>query len=78
MLGKLPGEDVPFCDLDFLVFEVTGKLNDLHPVLERQWNVVPHIRRRYEEDRGKIVVDIQVVVRKGNVLLRVENFEKRG
>ena len=63
-------------DLHLLVLGVAGDADDLHAVHQRRRNV-ERIRRGDEHHVGEIVVDLQVVIVEGVVLLGVEHLEQR-
>ena len=62
-------------DLDLLVLGVAGDPDDLHAVHQRRRNV-ERIRRGDEHHVGEIVVDLEIVVVEGGVLLGVEHLEQ--
>ena len=74
---KLFGNEVSFSDLEFFLFRVAADLDDLHSVLERHGNTVQIIRRGDEKYLGEIVVQIEIVVVEGDILLGIENLEQR-
>ncbi len=63
-------------DLGLLRFGITGNPDDLHPVLKGRRNGIEGICSGDEENLGKIVVHIQIVIIKGMILLRVEHLEE--
>ena len=63
-------------DLDLLVFGVAGDTDDLHAVHQGRRNV-ERIRRGDEHHVGEIVVDLEIVVVEGVVLLGIEHLEQR-
>src|SRR5262245_46779287 len=64
-------------NLELLAFCVARKPDDLKPVLKRRRNRVQHVRRRYEHHIRKIILDIQIMIVKCEVLLRVKDFKQR-
>src|SRR5215213_4882007 len=66
------------CYLKFFALGVTRKTNYLKTILQGRRNRVQDVGRRYEEDAREIVFDIQVVILKRVVLLRVKDFEQGG
>jgi len=68
---------VPLGDLHLLVLGVSLEADYLHAV--EQWlRHVEGVRRRDEHHVTKIVVELQIMILELAVLLRVEDFEKRG
>ena len=63
-------------DLDLLVLGVAGDPDDLHAVHQRRRNI-ERIRRGDEHHVGEIVVDLEIVVVEGVVLLGIEHFKQR-
>ena len=64
-------------DRDLLVGRVARERNQLHPVLEGRRDRVRDVGRRNEHDLREVVLDVEVVVDEGVVLLRVEDLEQR-
>ena len=64
-------------DRHLLVQRVAGEVDDLHPVAQRRRDRVQHVRRGDEHHLREVVLDVQVVVDEGVVLLRVEHLEQR-
>ena len=73
----LLGDQVPLGDRDLLELGVAGELDDLHAVLQRDRDPVQVVGRRDEHDVRQVVVEVEVVVVEGAVLLRVEHLEQR-
>ena len=65
------------CDLELLVLGVALQAQDFHAVLQCRGDGMSHICGRDKEDLREIVVDVEVVILEGRVLLRIEHFEKR-
>ena len=63
-------------DLDLLVLGVAGEPDDLHPVHERLRHA-ERVRRGHEQHVRQVVVDLEIVVVEGVVLLGIEHFEQR-
>ena len=76
MLGNRVRDQVLARDLDLLVLGIAGDADDLHAVHERRRNV-ERIRRRHEHHIGEIVIDLEIVIVEGVVLLGIENLEQR-
>src|SRR5581483_12364367 len=49
MGAELARNNMLLCDLELLMLEISGQLDDLHSVCKRQRNVIAHVRRRYEK-----------------------------
>ena len=76
VLRELLRDDMAAGDFALVVLEVSGKLDDLHPVLQRRRNGVPHVRRSDEHDVRQVIVHVEIVIVERVVLLRVEHFQK--
>ena len=74
---QLPGDEVAPRDLDLLLLRVAGQLDDLHAVAQRRGYAARHVGRGHEHDVGQVEGQVDVVIGKGVVLLRVEHFEQR-
>ena len=72
----LLGDQVALGDLDLLVLRVTGETDDLHAVQQGRRDV-QRVRRGHEHHVGQVVVDLQVMVVEGVVLLGVEHLQQR-
>src|SRR5262249_26058675 len=57
---------------------VARKADHFHAVLKRRWNRVQYVRGGDEENLGKIVFDVQIMIHEHEVLFRIEDFEQRG
>ena len=64
-------------DLELLFLDVAGQLDDLHAVLERPRDRRERVRGGDEQDLRQVVLEVEVVVVEGLVLLGVEHFEQR-
>ena len=67
---------MPLGDLQLLVLRIARNSNDLHPVHERRRNV-ERVSRGHEHHARQIIVDLQIVIIEGRVLLRIEHLEQR-
>lgn len=67
---KLPGY------VAFFGFKVAVELNNLHAVQKGGRDGVQGIGRGDEEDLGEVVLQIQVMVHEGIVLLWVQHFQQ--
>src|SRR5687767_14628769 len=67
---------MPFGDLEFLAFGVTGQAQNLKTILQRGRDRVEHVCCRDEKDLRKIVLDVEIVILKRVVLFRIEYFEQ--
>src|SRR5215475_7536174 len=76
VLGGRMRNQVLARDLDLLVLGIAGDADDLHAVHQGRRDV-ERVRRRDEHDVGEIVVDLEVMVVEGVVLLGIEHFEQR-
>ncbi len=64
-------------DLELLRLDVAGDLDDLHAILERPRDLAENVRRADEHHAREVVVDVEIVVREGVVLLGIEDLEHR-
>ena len=78
MLLDLARQEEVTGDVLFLYFEIAGKLNDFHTVLKRSGDIVQRVRRGDEEHLRQVVVDVEIVVVEGLVLLGVEYLQQGG
>ena len=76
MLADRVRDQVLARDLDLLILGVAGDADDLHAVHQGRRDV-ERIRRRDEHHARQIVVDLEIVVVEGVVLLGVEHLEQR-
>ena len=76
VLLDLAGQDEAPGDLDLLLLGVAGDADDLHAVEQRAGDGVQHVGRADEHDLGEVEGHAQVVVREGEVLLRVQDLEQ--
>ena len=67
----------PLGDLDLLELGVPGELQHLHPIPEGLGHGVQDVRRADEHHVREIELDVEVVVQKRVVLLRIEHLEQR-
>ena len=70
------GQQVLSCDGELFDRRISVKLNDLHPVQQRLWNRVRRVCRADEQHIRQVVGDVHVVIRKGVVLLRIQNLQQ--
>ena len=70
------GDQVVQRDLLLFLLGVPRQPDDLHPVHQRRRDV-QRVRRGDEHHVGKVVVDLEVVIVEGRVLLRVEHLQQR-
>jgi len=63
-------------DLNLLIFRVPRNADDLHPV-EQRLRHVERVRRGDEHHVRKVIIDLQIVIREGGILLRVQHFKQR-
>src|SRR5690606_4427429 len=71
----LPRNDVTQGNLQFFLVGVPGQTDDLHAIQKRAGNRIECIGGRDEKYLRKIKGQIEIVVSKLPVLLRIENFE---
>ena len=74
ILGLLRNQ-VTFRNLDLFVFGVAGQTNDLHPIKQRLRHS-QRIRRRDEHHVRQIVIDLEIMIGEGRVLLRIQHLEQ--
>ena len=70
------GEEVALADLDFLFHGVAADVDDFHAVAQRGLNGAQVVARGEEHDLAQVVIEVEVVVVEGVVLLGVEDFEQ--
>ncbi len=75
VLGDRVRDQMLAGNLDLLVLGVAGDPDDLHAVHQRSRNI-QRIRGRDEHHVGEIVIDLEVVIGKGAVLLGVQHLEQ--
>src|SRR5690606_997373 len=78
VLLALTGNEVLFGNLYFLLRRVSIDLNDLHPVQQGGLNGRKRIGRSDKHDLREVVLQLEVVVVKGRILLRVQYLQQRG
>ena len=64
------------CDLHLLLRDISAELNYLHSVEQRSWYGVQVVCRGNEHNVREVIVEVEVVVVEGIVLLRVEHLEQ--
>ena len=72
----LLGQQVTLRDVDLLVLGIARQADHFHPVQQRRRDV-QRIRRGHEHHVGQVVIDLDVMVGEGVVLLRIEHFQQR-
>ena len=77
VFGRLLLDQELLGDIEFFDLGVAVDLDDLHPVLQRFGNIVQEVCRRNEHYLRKVIVQVEVVVVKRVVLLRVQHLEQR-
>ena len=65
-------------DLDLFVLRVAVQAKDFHAVLQGGRNGVHHVGSGHEEDLGKVIFDVEVVIDEHKILFGIEHFEQRG
>src|SRR5581483_10273065 len=76
MGAELARNNMLLCDLELLMLEISGQLDDLHSVCKRQRNVIAHVRRRYEKDVAQVIIDFEVMIGKRMILFGVQDLEQ--
>ena len=76
MLLELLWNEIVLRNLHLLLGQVTGDVDELHSVKKGRLDGGDVVRGSDEEHIGQIVVDVQIVVVEGIVLLRIENLEQ--
>ena len=64
-------------NVELVKFGVARNPDDLHPVPEGQRDGMQSVGRRDEKDFREIIIDVQIMIVEGEILLRVEHFEQR-
>ena len=75
VVPDLLGQQVTLGNRDLLVLGVAGQADDFHPVQQRRGDV-EGVGRGHEHHVGQVVVDLDVVVGEGVVLLGVEHLQQ--
>ena len=65
-------------DFKLFLFRVTLQAKHFHAVLKSRRNGVHHVRRSHKQHLREVVVDVEVVILEGRVLLGVKDFKQRG
>ena len=76
MLAELLRNQITLGDLILLLRRVTAQEYELHAVAKRAGNRSHIVRRRNEDDLAQIDVEVEIVVPKCIVLLRIENLQQ--
>ena len=77
MVFLLLGNQEFFGDLNFLFLSVAGYRNHFHPVQQRPWDVVHRIGGDHPQHPRQIKRQLDIVVAKGVILLRIKYFQQR-
>src|SRR6266487_89009 len=78
MLVQYLWQEVPLPDDDLLLKHIARKINNIHAVSKGSRYLVLHIPGADEEHLREIVGNLQVVIGKGVILLRIQHFQQRG
>src|SRR5580658_197677 len=65
-------------DFELFLLGVALEAQNLHAVLQRGGNGVQHVGRGDKKNLREVVVDVEIVILEGGVLLGIEDFEQRG
>ena len=76
MRFHLLGNQMPFGDLHLLVLGIPLQPDDLHAV-EQRLRQVEAVGRAHEHHIRQVIIDLQIVILKLGVLLRVEHLQQR-
>ncbi len=76
VLLALAGHQIALGDLELVLGDVAGDLQDLHAVAQRRRDGVQHVGGGDEDHLGEIKGQVQVVVAEGVVLLRVQHLQE--
>ncbi len=77
MRRQLPGDEKLPGNMHFFFFNVTGELDDLHPILQSGRDRIDVVRGGHEHDLAQIVVHLKIMIGEGVVLLRVKHLQER-
>ena len=64
-------------DGELLPRGVPGQINDLQAVIQRLWNVVPHVGGGDEKHLAQVVAKVQIMILKVGILFRIQDFQQR-
>src|SRR5947209_13449274 len=78
MLVQYLWQEVPLPDDDLLLKHIARKINNIHAVSKGSRYLVLHIPGADEEHLREIVRNLQVVIGKGVILLRIQHFQQGG
>src|SRR5437588_4568350 len=78
MLVQYLRQEVPLPDDDLLLKHIARKINNIHAVSKGYRYLVVHIPGADEEHLREIVRNLQVVIGKGVILLRIQHFQQGG
>ena len=73
----LLGYQVLFGDLDLFALGVTRKIQYLETILKRRRDRMQNIRRRNKKHLRQIVINVEIMIPKCSVLLRIEYLKQR-
>ena len=76
VVGEFFRYEMMLCNLHLLLGDISAEFNDFHSVEQRPRNGVEVVGRGDEHHVREVVVDVEVVVVEGIVLLRVEDLEE--
>ena len=77
MLLELLWHQIFLSNVQFLLLDIAGEFDNLHPVEERPWNSLDAICSSDKHRPGQIKGNLQIVVRERFILLRIEHLEQR-
>ena len=69
------GQQITLRNVDLLVLGVAGETDHFHTIKQRRRNV-QRIGGRHEHHFGEVVLNLDIVIDKSRVLLRVEHFQQ--
>ena len=78
VFAELTRDEVALCNFDFFLEDVTAEVDYFETVEQGGLDGAEGVGSGDEEDVGEVVVEVEVVVVEGGVLLGVEDFEKGG
>ena len=64
-------------NVQLLQFCVSRNSDNFHTVLKGARNPIQHISRSNEHHLGKIIIQVEIMIVEGKVLLRIQHLEKR-
>ena len=78
VLGQLPGNEIPFGDLELLALGVAREVDRLQSIKQRSGDALQEVRGCDEQHFREVERHAEIVVRERVVLRRIEHFEQRG